>query len=138
MLPVKAYTIEGYYRWIVDSGCTPYLVVNTAVDHVEVPKEYVRHHQITLNMAPASLRELTFHPAYLSFLTQFAGVTHSIYVPMIAILSVYAKETGAGKVFEGLDEDYAHPLMQPMPLSHFTNNGKKSTAAGPSHLYIVE
>ena len=144
MLPMKAYVVEAYYKWIVDSGCTPYLLVDTSIDYVDVPAEYIQHDQIVLNMAPESIRDLTFNTSYISFLTQFSGVTRLIYVPIIAVLSIYAKENGDGRVFEGLDEDHDHPLMQPMPLSHFEggdgdgDGDGSSGSGGASHLRVVK
>lgn len=141
MLPIKAYVVEAYYKWIDESGFTPYLVVDTTVDHVDVPKEYIQDNQIVLNMAPKAIRNLVFHRSYLSFRTQFSGVGYNIYVPMIAILSIYAKENGEGKMFDMAEEDYDHPVMQPMPRSHFEdeNGGEgKGGAKGAPFLRVVK
>lgn len=139
MLPMKAYVVEAYYNWIVASGCTPYLLVDTSVDYVDVPAEYIRNDQIVLNMSPESICELTFNTSYISFLTQFSGVTRLIYIPIIAVVSIYAQENGEGKMFEGLDEDHDHPLMQPMPLSHFEGGGDGSGGGkGAPHLRVVK
>lgn len=132
MLPIKAYVVEAYYKWIVESGFTPYLVVDATADHVEVPVEHVRDGQIVLNMAPAAIRDLVFHKSYLSFRTQFSGVTYIIYVPMIAVLSIFAKENGEGKAFEMAEEDYDHPVMQPMPRSHFEGGEGDGSGSGGS------
>jgi stringent starvation protein B len=142
MLPIKAYVVEAYYKWIVESGFTPYLVVDATVDHIEIPTEHVRDGQIVLNMAPQAIRDPVFHKSYLSFRTQFSGVTHYIYIPMIAVLSVYAKENGEGKMFDISEEDYDHPVMQPMPRSHFDNKDGGDDGSGgskaASHLKVVK
>ena len=139
MLPIKAYVVEAYYKWIVDSGYTPYLIVDTTVDYVEVPKEYIQDDQIVLNMAPQAIRDLVFHRSYLSFRTQFSGITHTIYVPMIAVLSIYSKENGEGKAFDMAEEDYDHPIMQPMPRSHFEGNGGDTSGGkGAPFLRVVK
>lgn len=137
MLPMKAYVVEAYYKWIVDSGFTPYVLVDSTVDHVDVPKEYIQDNQIVLNMAPKAIREPVFHRSYLSFRTQFSGVAYNIYVPMIAILSIYAKENSEGKVFDMAEEDYDHPIMQPMPRSHF-EEGDGGGAKGAPFLRVVK
>ncbi len=141
MLPMKAYVVEAYYKWIVDSGCTPYIVVDATVEYVDVPKEYIHDGQIVLSAAPIAIRDLTFHRSYLSFRAQFSGVTHDIYVPMIAVLSIYAKENGEGKLFDIADEDYDHPVMQPMPRSHFEGgdgDGSGGGANGAPFLRVVK
>ena len=92
-------------------------------------------------MSPEAIRELVFHTSYLSFLTQFGGVTHRIYVPIIAVVSIYAKENGEGKSFEDLDEDHDHPLMKPMPSAHFDDNRDGDGRRGrgdASHLRVVK
>lgn len=141
MLPMKAYVVEAYYKWIVDSGYTPYLIVDTTVDYVEVPAEYIRDNQIVLNMAPQAIRDLTFNCSYLSFRAQFSGVTHIIYVPMIAVLSIYAKENGEGKMFDVAEEEDDHPAMQPMPRSHFeggNDDGSGGASKGAPFLRVVK
>lgn len=141
MLPMKGYVVEAYYKWIVESGFTPYLLVDATVDHIEVPMEYVQDGQIVLNVAPQAIRDIVFHKSYVSFRTQFSGVTFSVYIPMIAILSIYANENGEGKAFDMAEEDYEHPIMQPMPLAHFTAQKDKesgSSGTGASHLRVVK
>jgi stringent starvation protein B len=130
MLPMKGYVVEAYYKCIVDSGYTPYIIVDTTVDYVDVPKDYIRDDQIVLNMAPQAIRDPVFHKSYLSFRTQFSGVTFYVYVPMIAVLSIYAKENGEGKTFELVEEEYDHPIMQPMPRSHFEGGSGDDSSGG--------
>ena len=140
MLPMKGYVVEAYYKWIVDSGFTPHLLIDATVDHIEVPMEYVQDGQIVLNMAPQAIRDPVFHKSYISFRTQFSGVTFYVYVPMIAILSIYAKENGEGKMFDMAEEDYDHPMMQPMPRSHFEggDGGGSGGGKGAAFLKIVK
>lgn len=132
MLPIKAYVIEAYYKWIVASGFTPYIAVDATIDHVDVPQEHVRDGHIILNITPDSIRELVFNPSYISFLAQFSNITRRIYIPVVAIMSIYAKENGSGRAFDDIDEDHDHPLLQPMPYSHFEKDGGDDGRGGQS------
>lgn len=137
MLPMKSYIVEAYYKWIVDSGFTPYLLIDATVDHIEVPVEYVQDGQIVLNMSPEAIRDPVFHKSYISFRTQFSGVTFYVYIPIIAVLSIYANENGEGKLFDMVEEDYDHPIMQPMPRSHF-EGGDGGGSGGAAFLKIIK
>ena len=37
MLPRKPYFLRAMHQWIVDSGSTPYIVVDVNVEGVEIP-----------------------------------------------------------------------------------------------------
>lgn len=136
MLPMKGYIVEAYYKWIVDSGFTPYLLIDATVDHIEIPVEYVQDGQIILNMSPQAIRDPVFHKSYISFRTQFSGVTFYIYIPMIAVLSIYAKENGEGKAFDIADEDFDHPIMQPMPRSYFEGGDGDGSGGGKGAAFL--
>ena len=94
MLPNKPYLVRAFYEWICDSECTPYVVVDTTVDYVEVPEEFIENNQIVLNLTPSAIRDLVMDNRYLSFTAQFSGVIKNIYAPIASIVAVYAKENG--------------------------------------------
>ena len=52
------YLLRGLYEWILDNGCTPYLVLDATVDGAYVPEEYVKEGQIVLNISPSAVRDL--------------------------------------------------------------------------------
>ena len=49
MTPSRPYIMRALYEWIVDNGCTPYILVDAAIDDVMVPEQYVKDGQIVLN-----------------------------------------------------------------------------------------
>jgi len=131
MLPIKVYFLEAYYKWISASGCTPYLVVDATVDYVEVPQDYVEDGHITLNISSQSIRDLVFDPSFIAFRAQFSGITYNVYIPILAVLSIYAKENpDAGKSFDFFDEDDDHPLMHPMPRPDDDVGGDDDSSGG--------
>lgn len=149
MVPNKPYITRAFYEWIVASQCTPYLVVDTTVDYVEVPEEYIDNNQIVLNLSPVAIKDLEMHNRYISFSAQFSGVLKHIYVPIAAVSAIYAKENGRGMMFDSIDEDEGHPMLEPVPksaaFSHGGNGGDDESSGGGkansstvSHLKIIK
>ena len=52
------YLVRALNEWILDNGCTPYLVVDATQDGVDVSRDYVRDGQIILNISPNAVRDL--------------------------------------------------------------------------------
>jgi stringent starvation protein B len=60
----------------------------------------VREGIIILNISPQAIEDLTLGDVAVSFEGRFGGMSSSVYVPIGAIISIYAKENGKGMVFE--------------------------------------
>ena len=54
--------------------------------------------KVTLNVSPRAVRELLIDEAGLSFQGRFGGSPFAVYVPLNAVVAIYARETGAGTV----------------------------------------
>jgi len=105
MLSNKPYLVRAFFQWIVDNGCTPFVIVNAVYPHCKVPQQHVDENgQITLNIAPDAIRDLQMTNDFLEFRASFSGVVHLISAPMKAILAVYAQENGQGMFFDFEDE----------------------------------
>jgi stringent starvation protein B len=103
--PQRPYLVRAFYDWIVDSGCTPHLLVDAALPGVEVPADAVNDGRIVLNVSPDAVRHFVLGDELISFECRFNGVPRSVCVPHGAILAVYARENGAGMAFEGIAEE---------------------------------
>ncbi len=53
-----------------------------------------------MNISPSAVRSLHMDNDAVSFEGRFSGVAHSLFVPVGAILGIYARENGQGMVFE--------------------------------------
>lgn len=106
MTSPKSYLLRAFYEWIVDNSMTPYVLVDASAEGVMVPTEYVEDGKIILNIAPAAVQALVMDRQHMSFSARFRGMSREVYVPMLAVRAVYAKENGRGMVFpeEGGDE----------------------------------
>ncbi len=87
------------HEWIVDNDQTPHIVVDAGIEGVEVPREFVRNGRIVLDVGYRATQELDISNEAVTCLARFGGKSRQIYVPMNAILGVYASETGQGMIF---------------------------------------
>ena len=62
--------------------------------------EYARDGQIVLNIAPRAVGNLELANDEVRFNARFGGVPRNVSVPMAAVLAIYARENGAGTMFE--------------------------------------
>lgn len=98
--PRRPYLLRAFYEWLLDNQLTPHVVVDIALPDVQVPLEYARDGQIVLNIAPRAVGNLQLTNDSVSFSARFGGVPRQVYVPMAAVLAIYARENGAGTMFE--------------------------------------
>ena len=99
MTSSRPYLIRAMYQWITDNGMTPHLLVDVAVDGVQVPTEHVQNGKIILNVAPMAIGALILGDEEITFSARFSGKSMSLYIPIEAVLAVYAKENGQGMMF---------------------------------------
>lgn len=99
MTPTRPYLLRAVYQWLVDNNCTPHLAVNATLPNVSVPEEYVEDGQIVLNISPSAVQALQMENDYLSFSARFSGTPRNVYIPMQAVLGIYARENNQGMAF---------------------------------------
>jgi len=91
--------VRALNDWILDNDLTPYIVVDAGIQGVSVPEDYVTNGQIILNVSPGAVNDLLIDGDAVGFKARFGGVPMQVYVPIIAIMAIYAKENGQGMVF---------------------------------------
>lgn len=96
----RPYILRALHEWIVDNECTPHLLVDINYPQVKVPPGYAADGRIVLNTAPAAVRYFTVDNDAVSFEALFSGAPFSLYVPINAILAIYARENGQGMFFD--------------------------------------
>ncbi|MGF1835458.1 ClpXP protease specificity-enhancing factor [Photobacterium sanguinicancri] len=100
MTPRRPYLARAFYDWLVDNDLTPHLVVDATLPGVKVPMEFVTDGQIVLNIAPRAVGNLELGNEAVSFNARFSGRPHTVIVPFYAAIAIYARENGAGTMFE--------------------------------------
>lgn len=130
------YLIRAINEWILDNGCTPYLIVDIAVEGISVPMEYAKDGQIVLNISPVATRNLCIGDDGVAFSGRFNGIAYEIYAPINAILGIIAKENGEGMWFpkETTDPD----PDSPPPDGTSGAAGSDSDKKGPPNLKVVK
>ncbi|MFT4766614.1 MAG: stringent starvation protein B, partial [Oleispira sp.] len=114
---------------ILENDCTPYVLVDAGMPGVQVPEDYVDNGQIVLNISMSAVKSLLIDDDGLSFNARFGGVPIDLYVPMVAILAIYAKENGQGMVF-GSEAGAPDPNKPPEPTK--PKRDEKPVKARPS------
>jgi stringent starvation protein B len=95
----KPYMIRALHEWCTDNGYTAQITVQVD-DNTMVPPAHIRNGQITLNIGSLATNRLVIGNDSIEFQARFSGVTENIYVPIGAVIAIYARETGAGMGFE--------------------------------------
>ncbi|MEY4749784.1 MAG: hypothetical protein RIQ60_1998 [Pseudomonadota bacterium] len=116
----RPYLIRALHDWCTDNGFTPYVAV--FVDEtVQVPREYVKNHEIVLNVGFDATSALRLGNEFIEFKARFGGVARDIVVPVDHVIAIYARENGQGMAFPAPSADAAAnrvgPASAPGPLT---------------------
>src|SRR3954466_11432797 len=98
-IPTKPYLLRALYEWCVDNGYTPHIAVRVD-SRTQVPSEYVKNGEITLNVSPNAVHKLQMGNELIEFSARFGGVARQLSVPINNIYALYARETGHGMTFD--------------------------------------
>lgn len=109
MIPRRPYLLRAMHQWINDNGQTPHIVVDATVDGVQVPQEHIKDGKIVLNLSYDATRELNIGNDRVEFGARFGGSPRHISVPVVAVLGIYARETGQGMIFGSEDQPEPDP-----------------------------
>ena len=126
MTPSRPYLLRALHEWILENDSTPHMVVDATINDVMVPERFISDGQIVLNISPSAVQGLSLGDEAVEFNARFGGVPMHVYVPILAVMAVYAKETGEGMGF-GFEPGIPDPDgPQKAPLS--VTDKPKSTA----------
>lgn len=113
------------HEWMTDNGHTPHVVVDAELDGVEVPLQYVQDGKIILNISYAAAHNLDLGNQEIGFEARFSGTAHRVRIPMLAVLGIYARETGQGMIFSDSEVEPA-------------SDGGDDKPAGRPHLKVIK
>ncbi|MCF6434884.1 ClpXP protease specificity-enhancing factor [Pseudoalteromonas sp. MMG022] len=139
MTPNRPYLLRAFFDWIVDNECTPHLVVNAEYPAVQVPTQFVQDGQIVLNISPTAVTQFAMDNHQLSFNARFGGQPMQVYVPIAAVLAIYARENGEGTVFTQEEFPAEDEVLTPEPVESETESAKSETSKKKgSHLRVIK
>lgn len=116
------------HEWISDSNQTPHIVVDASLEGVEVPRQYVQGGKIILNVSSNATSMLSLGNDVVRFRARFGAATYDVSVPIVAVLGIYARETGQGMIFSEADT----PPQPPAPPSEPAPTTTESKRAKPT------
>ena len=123
----RPYLLRAMHEWITDSDQTPHIVVDASMAGVEVPRQYVQNGKIILNVSTAATSNLSLGNDFVRFRARFGNVTHDVFVPINAVLGIYARETGQGMIFSEADAPPPQPPTPPTDTPPPTGTDTKRT-----------
>ncbi len=110
MTSSKPYLLRALYEWILDNDLTPHVIVDVNAADVNVPQQAIQDGRLVLNISPQATRNLQLENSAVSFQARFSGSSRDIWLPMQAVLAIYARENGQGMMFaDGGDDDPEPP-----------------------------
>lgn len=129
--PKRPYFVRAMHEWLTDNGFTPYLMVDISTDGVHAPTQYAQEGRLVLAISYQATKDLFMDNDCISFSARFGGVSEDVWIPMQAVVGIYAKEDSSHALFFDPSEydDYT-----PTPPSD-DNNDDKPTGGG--HLKFV-
>ncbi|MFL1612940.1 ClpXP protease specificity-enhancing factor [Acinetobacter baumannii] len=130
LTPTRPYLARAIYEWICDNQLTPYLLVDATQPHTHVPQQFVKDGQIVLNIVPHAVHQLLISNDAITFSARFGGVSKDIYVPIQAVLGIYARENGQGLFFD--PEEYANVAPVEDKLDSETQETSEPTKKKPT------
>jgi len=104
----KPYVLRALHEWISDNNLTPLILVDSTQKDVQIPPGIDEDGKVVLNTSYGATKNLEIANEGILFDARFAGVSQSLYLPMDAILAIYARENGQGMMF-GSDDDVPNP-----------------------------
>jgi len=128
----RPYLIRAILDWILDNGCTPYIVIDTREPGPLVPREHIQNERIVLNISPNAVRNFSIDESQIAFDSRFSGRPHHVSAPVGTVTAIYAKENGQGMIFE-----FESPTTDPTDIDSSTDK-TRPTAEKASHLQVVK
>jgi stringent starvation protein B len=133
----RPYLLRGLYAWIADNGMTPHLLVDATRPAVQVPAFAVNDGKVVLNVAERAVSGLDMGNDAISFTARFGGVSHPVWVPVSAVLAIYARETGQGMALpEEIGDSAVSPSGAPDDDDGGDDHAPPSKRGG--HLRVVK
>lgn len=128
--PKRPYLVRAMHEWLTDNGFTPYLMIDATHEQLIAPKGYSQDGRLVLAISYQATKDLFMDNIAISFASRFGGVSHNIWVPMQAVMGIYAKEDPSEAFF-----------FDPSEYDNYTppqdNDDGDDEPPRPSHLKFV-
>ena len=95
----KPYLLRALNEWILDNQQTPHVIVDINAEGVDVPEQAIQDGKLVLNIAPQAIRNLHIGNESITFQARFTRSAYEIFLPIDAVMAIYARENGQGMMF---------------------------------------
>jgi len=101
----RPYLLRAMHEWMTDNDLTPHIVIDVETAGHGLPVEYANDGKLVINVSYSATENLILGNDSASFAARFGGVSRHLEVPMLAILGIYARESGQGMIFSSESTD---------------------------------
>lgn len=136
--PTRPYMVRAIFEWLEDNNLTPYIMVDTTQPNVSVPPEYIQDGRIVLNIASRATGNLKIDNDYVHFNARFGGVSREIWVPMSALMGIYAKEISQGMFFDASEYDNYQSTTSQQTSENATDDNTRPKRENKAGLKILD
>lgn len=136
--PTRPYMVRAIFEWLEDNNLTPYIMVDTNQPNVNVPPEYIQDGRIVLNIASRATGNLKIDNDYVHFNARFGGVSREIWVPMSALMGIYAKENSQGMFFDASEYDNYQSTTNQQTSENATDDNTRPKRENKAGLKILD
>lgn len=130
LTPTRPYMVRAIFEWLEDNHLTPHLMVDATQPNVTVPVEYVQEGRIVLNIASRATGNLVINNDFIHFHARFGGVSRELWIPMQAVMGIYARENSQGMFFDPTEYDNVAESKAELITPNETERPKRENKAG--------
>lgn len=97
--PKRPYLIRAFHEWMQDNDYTPYLMIDATHNDLHAPLQYAQDGRLVLAVSYQATHNLQIDNDAISFAARFGGVSEEVWIPMAAVMAIYAKEDPEHGIF---------------------------------------
>ncbi|MDO4895600.1 ClpXP protease specificity-enhancing factor SspB [Moraxella sp.] len=90
--PKRPYFVRAMHEWLEDNHLTAYLMVDATHPDLVAPIQYAQDGRLVLAASYQATHALHIDNDSISFAARFGGVSQDVWIPMSALMGIYAKE----------------------------------------------
>lgn len=132
--PKRPYFVRAMHEWLTDHNFTPYLMVDIHTHGVHAPTQYAQEGRLVLAISYQATKDLFMDNTAISFSARFGGVSEDVWIPMQAVIGIYAKEDSNHGLFFDPNE---YDGYTPPPSDEPNNRDDNDEPPRPTHLKFV-
>lgn len=97
--PKHPYFVRAMHQWLEDNNFTTYIMVDATHQNIIAPLQYAQDGRLVLAISYQATKDLWIDNEAISFNGRFGGIAQDVWIPMQAVLGIYAKEDNSHALF---------------------------------------